>query len=163
VVVAVEFDAPPTGDPARLLSSKVSANILRTLDAKLSKGLKYGSGTKNESSVSNITSPSAAITWPVRTAEKGTYTLKVVYDAALPKPPTTGPAPTTAPTPPGGTYRISLGDQAFTGVVKTGTRQSETLGTVTVEPGTYELKLTPVEITGPELMRPREVILEPVK
>ena len=61
-----------------------------------------------------------------------------------------------------GTYVLSIGGQALAGTVRQGTQLTDTLGTVSLEPGNNELRVSAREISGQELMRLRSLVLRPV-
>jgi hypothetical protein len=60
----------------------------------------------------------------------------------------------------GGTFAVKLGAQTLNGVVKAGDPQIESLGTVSLEPGAFEITVSPVQIVGDELFRLRSVELK---
>ena len=112
--------------------------------------------------------------WKIRSAEKARYTVHIIYD-----PPKNGAIK-------GDKYQLSVGDHRLEGVVNgkgngpaayvdreaalmrmhnTGTMVVDTLlGTITLEPGTYDLKLSAAgDIKNETLFRPRAVFLVPEK
>jgi hypothetical protein len=62
----------------------------------------------------------------------------------------------------GSTFTVSFGAQTLKGEVKPGTNQTVPLGRVTLEPGTFEIKVAPTKINGGELFRLRQLELKPV-
>jgi hypothetical protein len=110
-----------------------------------------------------------AVVWPLRLNEKATFEMTVVYDA-----PTDSKNNRVAEGDAGkemvgahkgasGSYSVQVGSQTFTHDVRTGINVSESLGTMTLEPGTFTIRVSAKKITGEELMRLRAIILKPVQ
>lgn len=166
-VVAIEFKSRPTGDPARLISTNISSNILRALDAKISGGVEWGDGTINGNYVKNWCRKEGYITWVVRVTKKSMYDLSVLYEA---------PGESNAKLiegdagkelqkqrkGSGGKYIVTIGNNIFTKDVVLGKKQNESLGEITLEPGNYQIKISANEITGEELFRLNSLELKPI-
>ncbi|GAB3851565.1 hypothetical protein GCM10028822_18360 [Hymenobacter terrigena] len=150
-VVVLETSGALTTDPVRLLATAGPANRLLAFDAaQHGKGLRYGDGKANRYYVEGWKSPDQWLSWNVRVNEPVTYQLALKCASAAQT---------------GGTYQVSLGDfsQQFTTPAAPATEAvtTQNLGTVKLVPGRYELKLTAVNITQGELMKPLEIELIP--
>lgn len=167
-VIALDCDGPPAGDrEVRLLAANVGANVLRTLDARLSGKAEYGPGRTEDDYVQHLVTPGDALHWPVRINAPAKFRVAIGYDA-----PGTGKARlvagdagserVAATQGAGGVYRVTLGDKTFSAKVRNGVMVSEELGEVTLEPGVKEIRISPESVSGEELFRPRELTLTPV-
>ncbi len=146
-VVTVECEGEIATDPARLLSTAVATNTLRVFDGQLHGKLRFGAGKKTDAYVQNWSRPEDAIIWPVRLNEPASFNLAAVYDAEAESA--------------GGTFAVQVGQQQFTGKVQKGVEQTLALGRVTLTPGSFEIRVAPLEIQGVELMRLRRLSLAP--
>jgi alpha-L-fucosidase len=110
-----------------------------------------------------------AVSWPVRVNERITFQVAINYDA-----PGESKSGQTAEGDAGreavkrqkgaaGTYVVRVGGQEFAKAVRPGKAIRETLGTVTLEPGAHEIRVSAREITGEELFRLRHVQLQLAK
>lgn len=167
-VIALDCAGEPQADSARLLAVNVTGNSLRAFDAKLEGKLKFGPGKSSDAWVMNWKQTDDSVVWPVRLNAKATFEVTVVYDA-----PTDSKNNKVAEGDAGkelvrahkgasGTYLVQAGSQAFTRDVRTGINVNELLGTMTLEPGTFTIRVSAKKITGEELMRLRAIILKPV-
>ncbi len=168
-VVVVECAGEPKADPVRLLSSAVPADTLRGFDGLISGGLHFGPGKKTDDVVLNWTNTKCSLVWPVRLNEKATFELEINYDA-----PGDTKSGKTAEGDAGaefiqaqkgaaGTYVVTINGQEFFKQVRHGKAVKEALGKVTLEPGSYEIRVAAKEITGSELFRLRNLKLLPVR
>jgi hypothetical protein len=57
---------------------------------------------------------------------------------------------------------IKIGGQEFACEIKQGNNIERSLGKITLESGSHELRVESVKITGGELMRLRKIILKPI-
>jgi hypothetical protein len=144
-VVVVQCEPDVLCDSTRLLSTKQD-NALRVFDGQLTgKPIRFGPGKKTDAYVIQWSKPDNFISWKLRLAEPATFKLSALYDAANE----------------GGTYVVDVGTQKFTSAVKKGKLQSDSLGTIQLKPGIFEIKVTPEKIAGDELMNLRTVTLTP--
>jgi alpha-L-fucosidase len=147
-VIEIKCDGDIQTDTNRLLQPQFPIDTLRAFDGVLHGKLRYGPGKKTDDYVMDWTS-GKSISWPVRLNEPAKYEVLINYvaidDSA------------------GGTYTVKLGAQTLNGVVKAGNPQTESLGTVSLEPGTFEIAVSPVQIAGNELFRLRSVTLKSLK
>lgn len=169
-VIALECEAPPVTDDARLVSSLIGRNALSVLDGKLEGSAIYrvGRGIGDAWSV-NWIDPTAASSWTVRVTEKCEFDVSVVYDASAPT--TTnrlvegdaGKELAKANSGAGGTYVVTVSGNRFSKTVRTGRSVSESLGRVILEPGRHVFRIAASEVTGAELFRLRRIVLDPVR
>jgi hypothetical protein len=162
VAIAVPADAPDktdsviglgyTGDiqadTNRLLQPEFPSDTLRAFDGELHGKLRYGPGKKANDYVMNWTSTNEFVSWPVRLNEPATYDVSINYVAET--------------NSNGGEFSVSFGAQILSGTVKAGDPQIVSLGRVSLESGTFEIKVSAKEISGGELFRLRSLVLKPV-
>ena len=167
-VVVVECDGEPQADPVRLLSPRVAVDTLRGFDAALTGRLQLGPGKKTDDVVLGWNKKEQAVAWPIRVNERITFQVAINYDA-----PGESKSGQTAEGDAGreavkrqkgaaGSYVVRVGGQEFAKAVRPGKAIRETLGTVTLEPGAHEIRVSAREITGEELFRLRHLQLQPV-
>jgi hypothetical protein len=167
-VVAIECTGEPKGDPVRLLSSSVPADTLHVFDGQIRGGLKYGPGKKTDDVVMNWTKSDAAVVWPVRLNQKASYEVFINYDApagSKTKKVVEGDAGkeiSRAGSGAGGTCVIKIADQELAHEIKQGKTIEQSLGKITLKPGSHELRVESLKITGDELMLLRKIILKPL-
>jgi alpha-L-fucosidase len=136
-------------DSNRLLSASQS-NTLRVFDGKLEgKTISFGQGKKQNAYIEHWSNPDDSISWPLRVDKPTTFDLSAVYDA---------PAPSA-----GGKFNVTIASKTFPATVKKGTEQTQHLGQLHLDPGNYELKVTPEKIDGEELMNLRSITLNPTQ
>ncbi|HEY1791263.1 MAG TPA: alpha-L-fucosidase [Verrucomicrobiae bacterium] len=148
-VIEIKCDGNFETDTNRLLQPQFPADTLRAFDGVLHGELRYGPGKKADDYVIDWKSPNESISWPVRLNMSAKYEVLINYVA------TEDSA--------GGTFAVKVGAQTLNGVVKAGEPQIESLGTVSLEPGTFEISVSPVQIAGDELFRLRSVELKTVR
>ncbi len=167
-IIAIECVGEPQADPVRLLATRVAVNTLRGFDAKLEGKLQFGPGKSSDAWVTNWKSKGDAVVWPVRLNEEATFEVELVYDAPKDskggkvKEGDAGRERTQAGRGAGGVYLVKVGTQTLEKQVRTGTNVRDTLGKLTLEPGSFEIRVSAREITGEELLRLRAVMLKPV-
>ncbi len=148
-VIALEIVGDIATDPTRLLQPEYGGETLRVFDAELrGKGLKFGPGKTRDAHVTGWMNAEQSIVWPVRLNEAAEYEVAITYDAD--------------DTAVGATFQLQIGAQTMKGTVKPGSIQTLSLGRVTLQPGHVEVKLSSSESRGPELMRPRNILLKRV-
>jgi alpha-L-fucosidase len=135
-------------DTSRLLQPEFSSDTLRAFDGELRGGLRFGPGKKTDDVVMNWTKENQSVTWPVRLNEAATYEVSANYDA---------PEDSA-----GRTFTVSFGSQKLSGTVQANTNKNLPLGQVTLQPGTFEIKVAATKIIGGELFRLRNLELKPV-
>ena len=167
-VVVVECAGEPAADPVRLLSNDVPVDTLRAFDGVLEGQLKFGPGKKTDDVVLDWTTTDKAVVWPVRVNEAGTFEVAINYDAPGAKKSKVaegdaGKEVQRAQKGAAGTYAVTVGGRELSKPVRQGSAVKENLGSVTLEPGTYEIRVSAREITGEELFRLRNLTLVPVK
>ncbi|VGO18957.1 alpha-L-fucosidase [Pontiella sulfatireligans] len=174
-VIKLSFSSEPKGENRRPLEATVN-NRLHVYDTPfVSDGLSYKKGKGFEAYFTNWKKPEDHVTWKVSVEKKAEYNVHVIYDL-----------------PPEGkfddAYQITIGDQQLTGTVnyegkideryineelklmkmdstksKKTVMVGDSLGTLSLEPGKYDLKLSALDgISSTELFSPRTIILEPV-
>jgi alpha-L-fucosidase len=147
-VIALDVDGEVVTDRPRLIGNDVAVDILRAFDAHLANGLSFGAGKLRDSYVLGWDRPDEDVSWLVRLREPATYEVAIAYDSD--------------PKSVGGTYVVRVGGQQLTGTVGPTPTEPVVLGKVTVEPGKFEIVVTPTKIVGGELMRLRGITLTPV-
>jgi alpha-L-fucosidase len=148
-VVALELEAEPVADSARLVGTAVPVDTLRAFDGRLQgRGLRFGTGKTRDAYVHGWSDAAASVRWPLRAREKVTFEVLVSYDA---------PA-----TSAGGAFAVKLGATSLPGTVAETPAAPVSLGKVTLEPGPHDLAVEATKIQGGELMRLRAVILKPI-
>ena len=168
-VIVLDCVGEPQADKTRLLAANVGTNTLRAFDAKLIGPLQFGAGKKNSAWVNNWTSKTEAVVWPVRIKEKATYAVSVVYDAPVGQKSQglvegdAGKEAVQRHTGADGIFTVALGSKSFSATVQTGIAVRQSLGQVTLEPGSYEFCVKANEITGEELFRLQSLELVPQK
>jgi len=167
-VVVVDCAGEPAADPVRLLSNDVPVDTLRAFDGVLEGQLKFGPGKKTDDVVLDWTTTDKAVVWPVRVNEAGTFEVAINYDAPGAKKSKVaegdaGKEVQRAQKGAAGTYAVTVGGRELSKPVRQGSAVKENLGSVTLEPGTYEIRVSAKEITGEELFRLRNLTLVPVK
>lgn len=166
-VVVLECAGEPEADATRLLSKRVPLDTLRAYDGVRKGRLLYGPGKKTDDVVLNWTTKESAVVWPLRSNETATFELAINYDApasirqAKLTDGDAGKEAVKARKGAAGTYVVTVNGQEFIKPVRQGSAVKETLGTVTLEPGNHEIRVSAKDITGEELFRLRNVTLKP--
>jgi hypothetical protein len=148
-VIEIKCDGDIEADTNRLLQPQFATDTLRAFDGVLHGKLRYGPGKKTDDYVTDWKSPGESVSWPVRLNEPAKYKVLINYVA-------TGDSA-------GGTFVVKVGTHTLNGVVKAGDPQIESLGTVSLEPGVFEITVSSVQITGDELFRLRSLELVSLK
>ncbi len=166
-VIAVECAGEPVADAHRLLVTNVGTDTLRTLDARLEGGLRYGSGKSTTAWVMNWTKKTDALAWPVRAEKPATYEATLIYDAPAPVKATlvegdAGKEKTRDQSGAGGVYAVTGGDWKIEKTVRTGSNVREPLGRISLDAAPTEIRIETLSITGGELFRPVALELTPV-
>jgi alpha-L-fucosidase len=147
-VVVVECAGDIATDDRLLLLPTVPTDTLRAFDAQRhGRSLRFGTGKTRDAYVENWTRANESLGWPVRLTQPASYAVTAVYDAV--------------PESAGARFAVHLESQKLTGTVQAGENVRAPLGRVRLEPGSFEIQVVPVQITGSELMRLRGVVLTP--
>jgi hypothetical protein len=147
LVIVLECSDKIEVDPTRLLLPG-TRTTLRVFDGEVSnKSLRFGPGKVRDAYVQNWSKTGQFIAWPVRLDQPAEFDVQAIYDA---------PADSA-----GGAYTVKLGQKALSGTVQSGEQVSATLGHVRLDPGKFEIQVSPTKITGKELMRLRSIVLLP--
>jgi len=167
-VIVLECAGEPQTDSVRLLTRSVAVDNLRAFDAKLDGKLQFGPGKKTDDYVQNWKQKQDAVVWSVRVNEKTAFDVTINYDAPKDSKKNkrvegdAGKEIAGAQKGAGGTYAVQIGGETFAKTVRAGTQVTDALGKVTLEPGSYELRVSAKKITGEELFRLRRLTLQPV-
>ena len=166
-VIAVEFNSVLVGDPTRLISNNVTSNVLRALDGKVSGGVEWGDGNRNQNYAKNWKTKEGSIMWEVRLAKKTVFDLLINYEAPQKSKSKlvegyAGKEIEKERKGSGGTFMVSIGNQILTKTVTEGGKQGDYLGKVNLEPGNYKIKISAKEITGEELFRLNSLEMRPL-
>lgn len=168
-VIAIACDAPPEADTSRLLIANIPSNELRSFDAKLEGHLSFGPGKVRDAWVNNWKNKNDAVVWPIRLNQTATFDASLVYDAPSDSQNNriiegdAGKELNKANNGAGGHYRVTIGSQTLTATVKNGLHLTESLGQITLAPGTHEIRVSAIDISGEELFRIRQLTLTPLK
>ena len=156
-VIAVECVSLPSLQTEYLIQGNMS-NDLSVFSARMlgkSDRLpdwKLGKGRPDSSHVQGWSDIACGVEWDLRTAESGLFDVSISYSA-----------PEGNPHDFGGSFKLSMGDHVFEGVVdRRGNEIVLNLGRVFMEPGSVTVSMKAVEITGGELMRLLVVTLQPL-
>lgn len=165
-VLAVEFNSVPVGNPARLISTNVSSNVLRALDANVSGGVQWGDGNRNQNYAWKWKSKDGSVTWDIRVTKKSAFNLLINYEAPGGSKSKlvegyAGKELQNERKGSGGIYQVAIGDQVFNKEVVIGGKQDEQLGEIMLEPGIYKIIVSAKEITGEELFSLTSISLIP--
>jgi hypothetical protein len=148
-VLVLELNAPVKAKPVRLLSSQ-NTNRFLSFDALLhGKAFGFGDGKTDRYFVDGWKTSTQFFTWELKTLQASKYKVLIRY---------------LAPEGAGGTYLVQLGDfkkELPVLPLKTGV-QTQEIGIVNLKKEATQLKISPVQISGTELMKLLEIQLVPV-
>ena len=147
-MIALELEGAPAAAKERLLSADVQTDVLRAFDAKISGGLQYAQGKKENSYVENWRNTNDSLWWPARVREAGTFEVAIGYAADKKSE--------------GGAFVVRVGQNVLNGTVAETPSAPVVLGKVTLQPGTLHIAVEGNKIVGPELFRLRGLTLTPV-
>lgn len=168
-VVVLECASDLKVDSRRRISSTQEADCLRTFDAQLVGGARYGGEEVEAHCVQNLKQKGDGVVWPVRLDKPTTYEVSIAYVAPAPKykdemvEGDAGKELRKASSGAGGVYSISLGDKRLVKKVSTGNDVEEVVGTVTLPAGEFDIRIQTESVSAVELFRPRYITLNPVK
>jgi len=149
-VIVLECKDSIEADPLQLLVTNIRNNRFHVFDGQLTgKAITYGSGNKKDNYIRTWKGMDCFVSWPVRVNKKANFNLKITYSADE--------------TLIGNVYNVQIGEQVFEGTVQGGRYKEYKLGQVTLEPGSYEIKVKPKEIKNGDLMHLTKLNLIPVK
>ncbi len=149
-VIALQCQDSIRADKRRLLCANVKANKLHVFDGELhGKGIKYGSGNKKSNFILKWSDPHSYVSWPVRLNEAARFRVKIINTADA--------------SSVGNTFEVRIGKQVLQGTVQKGRYRTFDLGTVSLQPGTFEISVVPKKMGRGDLMHLTKVILEPVQ
>ena len=150
-VVVLQMKGEIEVDPTRFVQSNVPTRLLAFDAEQQGKGFSFGDGKSAAYYVDGWKTKDQKISWTIRTVEPTTFKVIIKYVAT----PETG-----------GTYKLDAGYISFTGKVdpsmKGNTIITKELGTVKLPVAMTDITITPLEITGSELMKLLEVQLIPL-
>lgn len=168
-VIALDCAAPPVTDESMLIQRATTRIFFSVLDGWQQGPATYRVGRGKDDAWSvNWVDSTAGIKWPLRVTEKGVFDVSIVYDAS---PPTTtnrlvegdaGKEIAAANTGAGGSYVVTIANERFSKVVRTGRSVSDSLGRISLESGRHVIQVGATEVTGAELFRLRGLVLTPV-
>jgi alpha-L-fucosidase len=143
-VVVLQLEGAPDVDAARLVLAG-QPDVLRVFDGRLTgHTIQFGQGKKENAFVEQWSQMGDSVSWNVRVTQPLTVDVKATYDAE--------------PTSVGGMYAVTSGSQKVTAFVRAG-QQSQSVGTLRLEPGNHQIRVEPVQIAGKELMSLRSLSL----
>lgn len=168
-VVVLECASDLKVDSRRRISTTQEADCLRTFDAQLVGGARYGGEEVEAHCVQNMKQKGDGVVWPVRLDKPTTYEVSIAYVAPAPKykdemvEGDAGKELRKASSGAGGVYSISLGGKRLVKKVSTGDDVEEVVGTVTLPAGEFDIRIGTESVSAVELFRPRYITLKPVK
>lgn len=168
-VVVLECASDLKVDSRRRISTTQEADCLRTFDAQLVGGARYGGEEVEAHCVQNMKKKGDGVVWPVRLDKPTTYEVSIAYVAPAPKykdemvEGDAGKELRKASSGAGGVYSISLGGKRLVKKVSTGDDVEEVVGTVTLPAGEFDIRIGTESVSAVELFRPRYITLKPVK
>lgn len=148
-VVVLVLNGNSKTDSVTFVAGNVSVTRLLAFDATLNgKGLKFGDGKTDKYFVEGLNAPTQSLEWDFRTRKKNTYQVILRYIST-----SSG----------GGTYRYTLDGKQEEKPVKSPGKNNgivvEELGIVTLPAGVHKLTISPLTVTGGELMKLLEIQL----
>lgn len=168
-VVVLECASDLKVDSRRRISTTQEADCLRTFDAQLVGGARYGGEEVEAHCVQNLKKKGDGVVWPVRLDKPTTYEVSIAYVAPAPKykdemvEGDAGKELRKASSGAGGVYSISLGGKRLVKKVSTGDDVEEVVDTVTLPAGEFDIRIGTESVSAVELFRPRYITLKPVK
>ncbi|WP_127124693.1 alpha-L-fucosidase [Pseudoflavitalea rhizosphaerae] len=142
-VIVLETNGKVEDERGYYLAPNVAVSRLLAFDARQEgKGFKFGDGKKDKYYVEGWKEKDQALLWDITSSEKSSYKILLKYIAGK------------------GSYLLTLGKSIFEKEVseKNGI-VTEEIGTVTIQPGWHQLRISPKQLPGNELMKLLEVQL----
>ena len=149
-VIVLECRTPLETDAVRLIATNIDSNRLHVFDGQLTgKGIKFGSGNARSNLIKTWQGADRSVSWQVRLNEKARFRVKITYSADAESR--------------GNVYRLDVGEQSFSGVVKEGKYRQYTLGEVDLGRGEFEMLIVAEKINNGDLFHPTCITLIPLK
>lgn len=148
-VIVMELKGKIQADSIRYVAANSKLTRLLAFDAtQHGKGFGFGDGKTDRYYVNGWKSKDQYLSWSFRTATPATFKIVIKYLADENS---------------GGSYQVQLaGFKQEVKVDKGSNKVSiKEIGTISLNAGTHQLSIKPIEITGSELMRPLEIQLIP--
>lgn len=167
-VIVLECMEDLKTDTHRRISYTQDMDKLRTFDARLEGDARYGGEEVEATCVQNMKKRGDAVVWPVRLDRPTTFEVCITYIAPAPKyedelvEGDAGKEIRVASSGAAGVYSITLADKKLIKKVSDGNRITETVGTVALPSGEFDIKIQGEEISGAELFRPCYITLKPI-
>ena len=142
-VIVLETNGKIEGDEGFYIAPNIALSRLLAFDAKQEgKGFKFGDGKTDKYYVEGWKEKDQALSWDITTSEKSSYKILVKYIAGK------------------GSYLLTVGKSIFEKEIseKKGVVTDE-IGTVTIQSGWHQLRISPKQTAGNELMKLLEVQL----
>lgn len=152
-VIVLETSGDIVTDPVRVLDTKDYTNRLLAFDSDMKPGeFHFGDGKTGKYFIDRWNKKDKVVKWQFRLLTPVKYKVIIKYAADADN---------------AGTYELSLGDLKKTETVSTNEKGDkiieQTMGEVSLQPGTHTLKITPADIQKEGLMKILEVDLVPLK
>jgi alpha-L-fucosidase len=149
-VVELEMIGNLGGDPARLLSTTQN-NVLGAFDARVSQGLRFTDGKAPRAYVYDWTQPGQSVVWPARLNTAAEFEIRARYSTGTPEI--------------HGRFAIEIGKQRLEADIESTAKHTEPrevfLGTIGIPPGEFNIRVVPVKLESPELIRLFSITLTP--
>ena len=142
-VIVLETNGKIEKESGHYLAPNIAVSRLLAFDAKQEgKGFKFGDGKTGKYYVDGWKEKDQALHWDITTSEKTSYKILVKYIAGK------------------GSYLLTVGRSNFEKDVneKKGILTDE-IGTITLQPGSHQIRISPKRLAGNELMKLLEVQL----
>ena len=145
-VIVVECEEEIEAGKNRLVAVNMDVNTFHVFDGKLhGEKITYGRGHSYDDYILNWINPEDYVSWEVRLNEKSEFDLFISYKAIAKSA--------------GNVCKVNIGEFSFNHRVEEGTIEEMKLGTISIDPGVYQLEVKAENMDG-ELMRLRNVKLK---
>jgi len=149
-VVVVQCDGGEIACDSKRLLSASQPNVLRVFDGELcGETIKFGAGKTENAYIEQWPNSGDSICWYARVSKPTRFDVVTTYDAA--------------DASAGGSYRVTVGFKTLNGTIRPGKELSDRLGIASLEPGEYEIRVSPDHmVSGQDLMHLRRITLTAV-
>jgi hypothetical protein len=148
-VIVVECKDEVEAGVSRLVATNLEEDIFHVFDGELhGDGIRYGRGHAYDDYLLGWTNPEDYVSWDVRVNEPSKFDLLISYEAIK--------------NSVGNVFEVTIGDFSFTSTVTEGTTDNLKIGTISLDPGRYQMKVKPDKMDG-ELMRLRNAKLASIR
>lgn len=167
-VMVLECVSAPQTDKRRRISTDAT-DCLRTFDARLEGGARYGGEEREARYVQNLKQKGDAVVWPVRLDKPMKCEVSIAYAAPAPKykdelvEGDAGKELRKADNGAAGMFSVTLGSERLVRKVRNGDEVTDVAGVVKLPVGEYDIRIDVESVAGAELFRPRYLLLKPLE